>query len=429
MARVALYGGGGSPYHHAAALAAAGHELAFVFPDEIRAGVLDAFDVLVVPGGGRRAMIGQLEPLGSEGARAITAFVESGGMYMSSCAGSYCAADVGPGFRAACPVKDDLDLLDARVWNEAGAHAFGLRSPGIGVLRLRNVAPEHPVMVGIPEVFPIVHYNGPLFTGAETLAVVDGHEPSFTRGLQFLDPDAPDDLIERAAAESVASIVVGDRGAGRVLLFGSHPEFGTGAAMDGEPPVGRLLANAVDWQLSISGPQQRPRPHLLMDVPVSCGQDRLVARVRELAGDVRAAGSRLAARGPSPWLERRRAMGLFGMEPAQILAEALSDIDRLTRDIERLAPDAGANILGFRPPRNYDGGYTGVIGLLEIAAKQISDAEERWDAPVGVDPENAYANIGTSPYHMVAASYLAAVGTVASADLLCQAFSAVPAVA
>lgn len=427
MARVALYAGGGSPYHHAAALAAEGHELAFVFPEEIRAGALNAFDVLVVPGGGRRAMIGQLEPLGSEGARAITAFVEAGGMYMSSCAGSYCAADVAPGFRAACPVKDDLDLLDARVWNEAGTHAFGLRSPGIGVLRLRNVAPEHPVMAGIAETFPIVHYNGPLFTGAEALAVVDGHEPNFTRGLQFLDPDTPDDLIERAAAESVASIVVGERGAGRVLLFGSHPEFGTGAAMDGEPPVGRLLANAVDWQVSITGPQQRSRPPLLMDAPVSASHDELVTRVRELAGGVRAAGLRLAARGPSPWLERRRAMGLFGMEPAEILAEALSDIDRLTGDIERLAPDVATNILGFRPPQDYDGGYIGVIGLLEIAEKQLSDAADRWDEPVGADPENAYANIGSSPYHMVAASYLAAVGTVASAAMLCQAFSAVPA--
>jgi putative intracellular protease/amidase len=427
MARVALYGGGGSPFHHAALLAAGGHEVAFVFPDEIRAGALRGFDALVVPGGGRRAMIGQLEPLGSAGARAIVSFVEAGGMYVSSCAGSYCAAAVGPAFRAACPVKDELDLLPAQVFNEDREQAFGLRSPGIGVLRLRNVAPEHPVMAGVPELFEIVHYNGPLFDGAQPLAVVDGHEPAFTRGLQFLDPSVPDDLIERAAAQAAASIVVGDRGSGRVVLFGSHPEFGVGPAMDDEPPMGRLLHNAVNWQLSESGPVELDRPPLAMDTEPGTAHATLVGDVGERVQRVRAVASRIGARGPSAWLQRRRAMALFGREPDEVLAGALADIDRLADEVAAVAPEVPANILGFHPAVAYDGGYVGVLGLLDLALEQLTEADARWEAPVGPDPVNAYANIADSPYHMVAASYLAAVGTVAAAALLSRAFVTVPA--
>jgi putative intracellular protease/amidase len=420
MARVALYGGGGSPYHHAAVLAARGHHVAFLFPDEVRAGALEAFDVVVVPGGGHRAMLGQLEPLGSEGARAIARFVEAGGMYVSSCAGSYCAANVGPAFRAECPVKDDLDLLDARVWNDDPRYAFGLRSPGVGVLRLRNVAPEHPVMRGLPERFPIVHYNGPLFVGATALAVVDGRGEAFTEGERFLDPGAPDDLIERAAAEGVASVVVGERGAGRVVLFGSHPEFGVRPAMDDEMAAAQMLANAVQWQVDEAGERDGALPRLAMDGAENGDVGAVISRV----GDVRAAAADLAASGPGAWLGRERAMSIFGREPQEIVAGALEDIDRLAAELAEAAPSMPSHILGFRAPAGYDGGYTGVVALLDIAIEQLRTALRRWDAEPGPPPENAYAELDVSPYHLVAASYLAAVGTVASAALLGRAMAA-----
>jgi hypothetical protein len=423
MARIALYGGGGAPFHHANVLARAGHELGFVFPDEIRGGVLQTFDAFVVPGGGRQAMIGQLDPLGPDGADAIVAFVEGGGMYLSSCAGSYCAAAVGPGFRAACPTKDHLDLLDAQVWNEAGDQAFGLRSPGIGVLQLRNVAPQHPVMAGIDEVFPIIHYNGPLFTGAEPLAVVAGTGAAFTRGLQFLDPGAEDDLIERAVTAGVASIVAGRRGEGRVVLFGSHPEFGITPAMDDPWPAARMLLNAVDWQLAERGAVIAPRPALAMDGDPGEDHAKLCADVRGVASEITALADELAARKPSPWLARRRAMSLFGREPAEVFAGAIGDIRRLAAEVATLAPEVPSAILGFRPARSYDGGYAGVLALLEQAREQLREAGERWTDEPGSDPESPYAQIASSPYHLVAASYLAAVGTLASAVLLSRAFA------
>ena len=140
-ARIAIYGGGGAPYHHAAALARAGHSIDFVYPVDILEGALTGFDALVVPGGGYRAMQGQIDPLGVAGARAIETYVREGGMYIGSCAGSYDAAVVAESFVRACPAQKEMQLLDARVWNENDTEWLGLQSPGVGVLRARTVAP------------------------------------------------------------------------------------------------------------------------------------------------------------------------------------------------------------------------------------------------------------------------------------------------
>ena len=127
-ARIALYGAGGSPYHHAAVLARAGHEAEFVFPADIAAGALGGFDAFVMPGGGYRAMFGQIEPLGAANARRLREYVRDGGMYIGCCAGSYDAATVAQSFVDLCPAQPEMCLLDATVWNEGGAE-WGLRWP------------------------------------------------------------------------------------------------------------------------------------------------------------------------------------------------------------------------------------------------------------------------------------------------------------
>ena len=55
-----------------------------------------------MPGGGYLGMAGQLAPLGAAGCRAIREYVESGGMYIGSCAGAYDAATVSARFQAEC---------------------------------------------------------------------------------------------------------------------------------------------------------------------------------------------------------------------------------------------------------------------------------------------------------------------------------------
>jgi glutamine amidotransferase-like uncharacterized protein len=420
-ARVALYGGGGSPFNHAAVFAQAGYEVDFVFPVDVLGGALAAFDAFVMPGGGYRAMQGQLDPLGGRGARAIADFVRDGGLYIGCCAGSYCAAVAAASFVAACPAQRDLQLLDARVWNDDDSGFVGLRSPGVGILHARTVAGGHPVMAGMPERFDIVHYNGPLFEGAEPLSVVAGRSERFTPAEAFLGTAAEEPLVDRAAAAGVANIVAGEQGEGRVVLFGSHPEFGFGLALDDLQAPARMLVNAVEWQLEAGGPRERPAPDTFARrAPVEDALPRVEAAATRLAERTEA----LRARNGSPaWLERAQAMSVFGLEPGEIWRRGLDEIDRLAAETAERAPGTPAPVLSFAPPAAWrlDGGYHGVAALLEQADELLAQAAETWD--VHLPPtDHAYAHAETSPYHLVAGSYLSALGRVASAALLCRAY-------
>ncbi len=429
-ARVALYGGGGAPFHHAAILAQAGHQIEFVFPKDIVQGCLHAFDAFVMPGGGYRAMSGQIDALGRSGARAVHDFVRAGGMYLGSCAGSYDAATVPAAFVAACPAQAEMCLLDATIWNESGSSWVGLQSPGVGVLSVRNVNPSHPVMAGMPETFQMAHYNGPLFRDAEALTAVAGPTARFTAAECFLGPAAGPTLIDEAAREGVANVVFGPNGRGRVVLFGSHPEFGFSLPMDDPQPAGRMLDNAVRWQLAENG-SRHDLPVRLIFREMLVNDDDSLAKACALARQVQERSAELRRRSApgAAWLEPRYAMSTFGLAPEQILSQGLEDIERLTGTIERLIPNLEPWALAFRQPAEWDidGGFHGVIPLLEQADAMMERAALGWDLDLPEASPDPYAFATTSPFHLVAGSYLAALGRVASAALLCRVFENVAA--
>ncbi len=429
-ARIALYGGGGAPYHHAALFARAGHRIDFVFPVDIANGRLRAYDAFVMPGGGYRAMSGQIDPLGHEGARTIREYVRRGGMYIGSCAGSYDAATVPASFVAACPAQADLCLLSARIWNETGTSWVGLQSPGVGVLRARNVAPTHPVMDGMPEVFDIVHYNGPLFRGGEALATVDGPTERFTPAEQFLTTTMTRTLIDDAAVDGVANIVVGRLGQGRVVLFGSHPEFGFSLSMTDPQLPARMLENAIRWQIEESGARDDDSIDIVAHAQ-AVPMDDVGKRAIRLLGQIRERCAGLYVRdgnGPG-WLQRSYAMSTFGLTPQEIWAVALDEMQRLAETIEQRVQDVDPWVLAFRQPTEWDldGGFHGVVALLEQAEQMLGQACAHWSLDLGAPSADPYAFASTSPYHLVAGSYLAAIGRLASAALLCEAYQRVPA--
>jgi glutamine amidotransferase-like uncharacterized protein len=433
MARVALYGSGGAPYHHAAILAQAGHRVSFVFPQDIEDGALAAFDAFVMPGGGYRAMQGQLEPLGAAGCRAIREFVEGGGMYVGSCAGSYDAATVPARFLEICPVQAELRLLDARVWNEGDSRFGVLASPGIGELIAGNAAPAHPVMAGMPAQFSITHYNGPFFTGGQTLARVLAAGKQFTPAEEFLGgQDTPGQslLVDRAAGAGAANIVAGTRGAGRVVLFGSHPEFGLTISLDDQAITARLLANAIDWQLAESGAPDRPDIQVASERPVGPGTLQAdLAALPALADRIKERTGRLRERTGEPWLDQTNAMSMLGLTPREVWTAALDRIPGLADEAARHAGAIAAPLVSFEPPAQWpvDGGFQGIRPLLTRAERQLEEAEANWrdDWPGAVN--DGYDYMLESPYHLVAGSYLAAIGQVTSAALLSRVGRAVSA--
>lgn len=462
--RVGLYGGGGAPFNQAAVLAACGFSLRFLSDAEIRAGALATVDVLVMPGGGFRAMHGQIEPLGEEGCRAIADFARRGGMYIGCCAGAYDCLVNSDAFLASCPAQGHLRLINATPWRgESAVEFLDLQSPGVGVVTVRNTQPEHPVMFGMPARFEIVHYNGPVLdplaegvvagaSAAIGLADFAGVTPRFTPAEAFAGPaddDAPT-YVAGAIAAGRFAIAAGELGTGRVVAFGSHPEFGFNLAMDEWSTPARMLANAVLWQAS-----SRPAGSTTgwgygaAPGPIGVPRGASLAAVERAAAELAKRAAVLQARPivpPPHWLTADYALSVFGLAPEEIWRRSLADIATLAAETTRLAGqlrdalgtlgdedvcgpvgDAVSQIERWihderMPEWGQDGGYQGVLALLRSAARMCDEALARWDTPLG-PPDGPYGYADQNPYHLVGGSYLAAVGNAAGATLLMRALA------
>lgn len=451
--RVAVYGGGGAPYNHASAYGELGFDVDFVFPEDILAGALAGYDMLAVPGGGGRAMMGQLAPLGDEGCRAIADFVREGGLYLGCCAGAYDASLVAPSFLDVCPQQQHMRMINAAVWNR-GDEWLGLQSPGVGVLRAK-VAADHPVTFGVPEELAVTHYNGPLYqleqgtiagaSDAVGLLAIAGTEAGFTPAERFLGGTATgeDLLVNRAITLGAFNAVAGAYGKGRVVLFGSHPEMGLSLAMDQWDAPARMLANAALWQGSEREPASARR---------SAADPATTAR-RALAGlaDARlriaaavAAAEAMLARDTSAagWLTDALAMSTFGVAAADIWRDSLAGFrpaaDAMLATINALEgkiaearglvdtegeialalADLDRAVNHRTPPEwDIDFGYEGLLQHLERAETMLRKADANFGRDFAPDG-NPYAHMHESPFQLAVGSYLSAAGIFANCGLL-----------
>lgn len=467
--RIAIYGGGGAPFNHARIFAELGFQAEFISPQDIRAGKLDDYDLFAVPGGGGLAMVGQLNPLGEEGCRLIKAWVQRGGMYIGSCAGAFDAAIVSESFLEVCPQQRHLQLVNALIWNRDDTEWIGLESPDVGVIESRNLKPEHPIMFGLPERFDITHYNGPLFdvdtdllpdaSVATGLSAVVGSREAFTHSEQFLRPSQSGEteatVLGKASLEGRFNIVSGYNGLGRVVLFGSHPEFGYNLAMDEWGLPARMLANAAFWQ---AGQLREARPPCVKresGVAHAWPSGGGLNKIADDCGAISDAVEQLRdlAQADSAWLAEDHAMSVFGMSGRMVWERGLKDfadltgrihdaLERATTLVERaealLSADSLKNdgpkqllremVRAFKDALHYqtpaewqqDFGYEGVLQLLARTEAMLRRAIENSDTAFEASA-NPYAYFESSPYQLVVGSYLAANGVYLNCWQLLQA--------
>jgi hypothetical protein len=154
--------------------------------------------------------------------------------------------------------------------------------------------------------------------------------------------------------------------------------------------------------------------------------DAIVARITERCAELAAAWLRSGAPRPA-WLEGKAALSMFGRGPADIWTGSLRRIPELAQEALAVAPDVDPDLLSFRAPASWqlDGGFHGVLPLLEQVDDLLARAAATWDF-VPSSLAIPYADILDSPYHLVAGSYLAAIGRAASIALLCRASQPVP---
>ncbi|MBB6098585.1 hypothetical protein HNR42_002019 [Deinobacterium chartae] len=420
--RVGFYATAGAPYHHAALIALWGGVPEPLAAQDIRAGGLEEFDVLIVPGGGLNAMSGQLGPLGESGARAIREWVAGGGMYIGTCAGAYSPARVPERFLRANPAARELALADVRIANAADAGLGGLDSPGVGVLRAELAAPDHWLARGLRPQFEVVHYNGPCFLPPEHAAGVVrlvGPSDHFTAWEDSLNPQAAVSVLEALARAQSCLAVAAPLERGQVVLFGSHPEFGFDALQLGWGEPVRLLANALVFQASRrSAPAARP----------PTGEKPVSAQVlTDLAASLERAAARLARLAPlwSPWLTREYAPAFWGRDPDELWREALIRAAEVTRNTARgvrelsAEPDALARFghwIDRAPAPDQDYGFEGLKQLCARLYRLIDAGERALNTPPQV-PASPYDLWDRHPYHLLASSYLSAAGVAASLAL------------
>lgn len=212
-------------------------------------------------------MNGQLARLDGTGASQVRRFVESGGTYLSSCAGTYNVLEIDPRFENGWNAAHrELPMLSARSWLTDPDQSWGLRSPGIGVIRAAIGTEDHPLTVGLPPSLDVVYYNGPILEPTDPalqplLVCLAPDGQRFTPGEALHGPasDAlPSTWMQQACDEGLLGGAYQAVGEGWIVGFGLHPEFGPDPDMLAWERPARLLANAATW--ASRRPVRDPRP-------------------------------------------------------------------------------------------------------------------------------------------------------------------------
>ncbi|MFO7837596.1 MAG: BPL-N domain-containing protein [Candidatus Thorarchaeota archaeon] len=192
---------------------------------QIRAGLLNNFQMVVVPGGWAYDFY---QDLGSNGLEAVQSFVSEGGSYWGSCAGAFLACE-------------------KIVWIEnrrALPYSYGLALfPGVGVGPIAEIAdwPNYVMtdieinqtnglvnVTSLPHTHSIMYYGGPYFDldGTENVTVVAHY-----------------------GQNREAAMIAFQYGKGRVFLSGAHPEWDEDSGRDGCTWENSLEDQESDWEL------------------------------------------------------------------------------------------------------------------------------------------------------------------------------------
>jgi hypothetical protein len=169
--------------------------------------------------------------------------------------------------------------------------------------------------------------------------------------------------------------------------------------------------------------------------------------VRIAVGNFRKEVDLLAQRPVDPrpmWLAPDYAMSVFGLGPVEIWRQSLGDLTRFADELIEIAGSLGGRlqdaetsaavnafvdqldrwILDERPAEwEQDGGYQGVRSLLRGATAMCRTAREKWDIRLG-PPDGPYGHLFDNPYHLIAGSYLAAIGCAGGAVQLMRGLAA-----
>lgn len=261
------------------------YDLAFLEEDQVKAGHLETLDCLALSGGDTITMA---EGLGREGAVRLGQFLETGGLYLGSCAGAYLPLNSSKEYLEA------FNFVEARITNLTNAIPADLHLPEKSLTPYGCSYVFHPVREAVeltsanePSLPGIERFLAPLYGGpglipgkeSRVLARYSGFTP---KTLFLVDPD-----LARKTLLDQAAIIRHPFGQGALVLFGphvEHPHF---------PMANKRMIDIMAWELSRSPRSKRPRDQKLPWPVMTGGESREWIRgvKREISNSRIVAGS------------------------------------------------------------------------------------------------------------------------------------------
>jgi len=183
-------------------------------PEEIRAGTLRRFDVVVFTGGSGHGQAQALEPAGRE---EVKTFVRQGGRYVGICAGSYLAS---------CGFSWGVNLIKAKTLSP-------LWKRGKGTVQIELTDRGREILGPFPGKLDCLYAQGPI-VGPAHARDLPVYEPLAFFRSEIAKNNTPQGIMIHSPA-----IFASHFEKGRVLCFSPHPEQTAG--------LDRLVTQAIIW--------------------------------------------------------------------------------------------------------------------------------------------------------------------------------------
>jgi glutamine amidotransferase-like uncharacterized protein len=196
-----------------------------VGPADIRAGVLDQFDVVIFPGGSGSK---EAAAIGQDGCSAVRDFVKAGGGYVGICAGA---------FLASAKYDWSLALVNANTFTgNREIPGVGVKSMwyrGTGTVKMELTREGREILGDMPGLIDVRYANGPILSPADKKDLPN-YVPLalFRTEISLWEP-------QKGTMINTPAIVASKFGKGRAIAISPHPE--------GKAGLESLVQRAVTW--------------------------------------------------------------------------------------------------------------------------------------------------------------------------------------
>ena len=217
--RIAIFEGTGAPDSGIDNVCArveglAGASIDRLKPEQIAAGALQGYDVVVFSGGSGSA---QAKSLGDQGRERVREFVRNGGGYVGICAGAYLACS---------NFSWGLGILNASTVSNKWRR-------GSGFVETEVTVDGTPILGPVEGVFLVRYNNGPILKPGDR-ADLPAYKPLALFRTEVADNGTPVGVMVHSPAQAAAPF-----GRGRVFVSSPHPE--------NTPGLEHLIPRGILW--------------------------------------------------------------------------------------------------------------------------------------------------------------------------------------